>query len=71
MNMKRYEDTPVLKELFTKHKAHSYQDPELYVYFLHDSNVSTSYHKEELFVNSNRLPGHKNYKIKKIIGEFK
>jgi len=70
-NMQRYEDTPVLKELFTKHKAVSYQDPELYVYFLHDTNVSTSYHKEELFVNSSRLPGHKNYKIKKIIGVFK
>jgi len=68
MNMERYEDSPVLEKLFIHHDCESIHNPDLYVYHLHDSNISTSYHKEELFLNSLELNGAKNYQIKKLIG---
>ena len=71
MNMERYEDTPVLEHLFTRESAKSIYYPDLYVYYLHDNNISTSYHKEELFFNSLELNGRKNYEIKKLIGAYK
>lgn len=71
MNLERYEDTPVLEKLFLYEKALSMHDPELYVYHLHDSNISTAYHKQELFTNSMILNGAKNFEIKKKIGFIK
>lgn len=70
-NQNRYEDTPVLVSLFKKGHVEIIDNPDLYVYFFHDSNISTSFHKEELFNNSIKLSGQRNYQIKKIIGFFK
>ena len=67
-NLERYEDTPVLTKLILKQMCESVHNPALYIYHLHDSNISTSYHKEELFNNSLELSGAVNYKMKKLIG---
>lgn len=70
MNLQRYEDTPVLENLFLNQKAKSVHNPDLYVYYLHSNNISTEYHKEELFFNSYELTGAKNFEIKTKIGFF-
>ena len=67
-NIDRYEDTPVIDSLYLTEKLITLHNPDLYVYYLHDNNISTSLHKEELYNNSLELNGSKNYKIKKLIG---
>ena len=67
-NLPSGEDTPVLHHLLGSNEMDTFFDPELYVYYLHDSNISGTRHKERLFENSLELSIEKNREIKKLLG---
>ena len=63
INTKKGEDTPVLESLFDKKKMGLLVDPELYIYVFHESNTSSSRHKENLFDRSSELSLTKNREL--------
>jgi hypothetical protein len=63
-NLRTGEDTPVVKHLLENNSYKTQFNPELYVYIFHDSNISGTRHKQNIFDESYKLD------IKKI-REFK
>jgi glycosyltransferase involved in cell wall biosynthesis len=64
------EDTPLLVHLDNEKKLKLMFNPDLYVYYLHDSNTSSIRHLEDIFSYSYQLNPNKNKQIKERLGIF-
>ena len=71
-NLPKHEDTPVLFKLNKDNLVTSIDVPSLYVYRLHDSNISSNIHKNKLWINSKHIenPYH-SYNYKKLLNFIK